>query len=347
MKITVKLTKNIFSIILIILIFILLFSNLQIAKESAKNGMMLAGNVIIPSLFPFLVCTLIIYKYKALDIITFPKKFKHLKDYFIIFLLSNIGGYPIGAKLISEKFLNNEISRKDAELLLFCSINSGPAFSILTVGEGVVGSVKLGVIIYISQLFSALLMFLILSKKFSMEILTSLNNKKAFTEIFVESVSESSVAMLNICGYIVICSTILGIVNSTNINLLFKRLLNCTMEISNAVLSTRNVYILVIILSFASFSIIFQVLSICRCFAPSFIKIIISRIIHSVLSVGFTFIILKIFPQNIETIGNIKNNIAVGNNSVILTLLLLLTVTAFIYSINSKKYCGKISVDIF
>lgn len=270
-----------------------------------------------------------------------------MKDYFIIFLLSNLGGYPIGAKLISEKYSKKEITKKNSELLLLCSINSGPSFCILAVGGGILNSLNLGVILYISQLFSSLLMFSIISKKFSREIIVSNERKLSFSEIFVSSVSDSSFAMLNICGYIVICSTISGVLNNTNINSHLKMFFNFSFEISNAILSTKNVYILSIILSFASFSIIFQILSICKEISPSFKKIIISRIIHSGLSVTLTYLILKIFHYEIQTIGNISKKITIGYSSYILTALFLLTLIALVNSLNTKNYCGKISKDIF
>ncbi len=325
----------------------LLFINPDSAKESAKNGLLLAGNVIIPTLFPFLVCTLIIYKSRALNALPFPKKIKHLKDNFIIFLLSNLGGYPTGSKLINEKFENGEISNTDAELLLFCSINSGPAFSILAVGGGILKSYKLGIILYASQFLSSFLIFLIISRKFSQEISLINQKENSFVDIFVSSVSDSSYAMLNISGYIVVCSTFLGILKSCDIPDFFNKSVNYTLEISNAILTTNNVYILAIILSFASFSIIFQVLSISKAFSPSIFKIILSRLIHSYFSVTFTYIILKILELNVQTMGNISEKIIFADNSVVLTLLLLLTIIAFICSVDSKKYCGKISADIF
>ncbi len=339
--------KTIIKTALCVLFLILLLTNPNIAKESAKGGLLLAGNVIIPTLFPFLVCALIIYKNRILDILPFSKKIRHLKDNFAIFLLSNLGGYPIGAKLINEKFGRNELSKKDAELLLFCSVNSGPAFSILVVGGGILHSFKLGIVIYLSQLISSLIMFIAVSSKFSREISALEYKKESFVDMFVTSVSDASSAMLNISGYIVICSTFLGIINNSKIYGVFKTVINLTLEISNAIISTKNVYILVIILSFSSFSIIFQVLSICRAFSPSILKIMLSRVIHAFLSGGFTYLLLKIFPIARKTVSNTANAITFGNNSIILTSLLILTLVTLFYSLNSKKYCGKISADIF
>ena len=56
------------------------------------KGLYISGNVIIPSLFPFGVIVLIILR----------SNIKILPDTVFVFLLSIIGGYPVGAQLIEE-----------------------------------------------------------------------------------------------------------------------------------------------------------------------------------------------------------------------------------------------------
>ncbi len=347
MTITIKKFKEITLLIGIICLLSMLLINPEITKKSALEGLLLSSNVIIPSLFPFMVGVLLISKSGILYSLPVPKRFDRFKLPIIIFILSNLGGYPIGAKIISEEYSKGCLNKNNAELLLLSCINAGPSFIILTVGSGILNSTASGLILFAANILSSLVIFICLSKKLCNSAEKSGTSQK-FTEVFVNSVADSSTAMLNICGYIVVASTLLGLVNIMEISSAFKSFLSYFLEISNAVVSTKNVYVLSAILGFSSLSIIFQVLHISREFAPSITKVIFSRIVHALLSASFTFILLKIFSIKIETVSNIENrNVVLGNSSVILSIMLIITTAVFIYSLSSKKYCGKINVDIF
>lgn len=340
--------KHIMPILLTSGFLLILLIKPDITKNSALNGLILSGNVIIPSLFPFMVGALLISKSGILNKIPFPKQWAHIKTPLIIFTISCIGGYPIGAKIISEEFSNGNIGKRDANLLLMCSVNAGPSFIILTVGGGILGSSAAGIVLFVSHILSSLLIFISLIPCLTRDCKPNRKNSENPTEVLVNSVSDSSAAMLNICGYLVLASTILGIINVSGIPKIFKSILSYTVEISNAVFNTSNIYLLSAILGFSGLSIIFQVLYIAREIFPSFIKIIISRCLHATLSVGVTYLILKLFPLSISTIANTGGSgVTFAHTSVYLSLMLIATALSFVYSLSSKRYCGKINTDIF
>ena len=107
-----------------------------ISASGAKEGLMLCGSIIIPSLFPFTFCVMFINKsgilkfLKPLNPIT--QFLFHLNYYeFSLFLLSLIGGYPLGAKLLNQSGIND----KKAKIMINYCINAGPAFVVLAVGK--------------------------------------------------------------------------------------------------------------------------------------------------------------------------------------------------------------------
>lgn len=347
MKKYIKYVKNIAVFAFFAIIFICLISNSKAVGDSVKKGILLCYNVIIPALFPFLVLTLLISKSGILLALPFPEKSKYFLKYLGIFILSLIGGYPIGAKLISEACDNNLIDKRDAGLLLFSSVNSGPAFIVLAVGGGILGSTKQGWLLYLAQATSSMIIFLIIFPTLSKKYIPY-EKKISLSDSFVLAVSDASVSMLSMSGFIIICSVMIEILEKTALPALIKRVLFLTVEISNAVLETKNIYLLCFILSFGSLSIIFQVLFISKSFKPNIIKILISRILNAILSTTILFILLKTFSVSTDVLSNMSSPLILNqNNSLIISSMLLLTCVAFIYSLNSKKICGKFSIDIF
>lgn len=347
MKIIIKRVKEITLFFFIIVIFIIIFTNSSSVKTAAKEGMLLCSDVIIPVLFPFLVLSLIISKCGIFEAIPFPAKYRFYLTYINIFLLSNLGGYPIGAKLLSGAVESGKISENDARLMLFCCINAGPAFTVLAVGGGILDSLQLGALIYISQFLASLTIFIIISNKLEKRRKIPKNNE-SLIDAFVSSVADASISMLNMSGFIIISSIALGLFKSLNLSEPVKKVIFLTLEISNSILHTKNIYVLCFVLGFSSISIILQIIFFTKSFKPNNFSIIVSRIIVGLLSTIYTLMLIKIFHISIETVGNITSKIIINNNnSLILSLLLILTCIAFLYSLSNKKYCGKFSADIF
>ena len=62
-------------------------------------------------------------------------------------IMGSISGYPIGAKVVSDIYTNNLISKKDAEKVLAFTNNSGPLFILGTVGIAFFNNQKIGLIL--------------------------------------------------------------------------------------------------------------------------------------------------------------------------------------------------------
>ena len=86
---------------------------------------------------------------------------------FSIFLLSLIGGYPIGAKLIEEASISGRVDRRTYHSLICCCINAGPAFTVIAVGEGLFGSETLGYYFFVSHSVSAFILLIWQRKNFN------------------------------------------------------------------------------------------------------------------------------------------------------------------------------------
>lgn len=104
------------------------------ALLSAKDGMSLWLNVMIPTLLPFLILTEILLKTGNIPQLLEPLA-PFWKHFFgispagaYVLILGFLCGYPMGAKLAHDLYINHQISQREGEYLLTFSCNASPAF---------------------------------------------------------------------------------------------------------------------------------------------------------------------------------------------------------------------------
>lgn len=295
---------------LFVLIVFLLFPNEMLL--AAASGISICGKIIIPSLFPFTVLALILFNSgfafvlgKLLNPVSL-KVFGLDGHLFAIVIMSFIGGFPVGAKLVNQSVKNELITEKTANRMLYYSVNPGPAFVIIGIGEAIFHRTDIGIIIYISNLITSLILCLICSfkERKSINKLTIEKSKKTYiADTFVNSVADACSSIISICGFVILFSTIIGVLLSVfpveNIKPLIALL-----EISNGtVLYSRNIYILSFLTAFSGFCVHAQIMSVSKNFRVRYIPFMLVRIFSGILSVLFTFIMIKIFKPSITTLA--------------------------------------------
>ena len=137
------------------------------AAQSAREGITLCLDVIVPSLFPFFVLSTLIvelglarYLGKTLDRVMRPL-FGVSGACSAALALGFVGGYPVGARTTLALYEKGACSKTEAERLLsFCN-NSGPAFILGAVGAGIFTSSKAGWLLYLSHTAASLTVGLI------------------------------------------------------------------------------------------------------------------------------------------------------------------------------------------
>ena len=104
------------------------------ALLSAKDWMSLWLNVMIPTLLPFLILTGILLKTGNIPQLLEPLA-PFWKHFFgispagaYVLILGFLCGYPMGAKLAHDLYINHQISQREGEYLLTFSCNASPAF---------------------------------------------------------------------------------------------------------------------------------------------------------------------------------------------------------------------------
>ena len=192
--------------------FLLFFSGEAIM--AAREALMLCVNVIVPSLFPYFVLSYIINGTELSCIFAevigplMRPVFRVSGKCGIALFMGLLSGYPMGAKTAVNLYENREITRREAEIMMaFCN-NAGPAFVMGSVGIGVFKSARVGVILFIAQVFSSVLIGVGFGRFWrGKDEYTQKSAKKKrrtpLSEVFISGVKDSFVNVFYICAFIV------------------------------------------------------------------------------------------------------------------------------------------------
>lgn len=336
----------ILSVIAIFLIF-----NPEICKASAIKGIFLCARIIIPSLFPFTVCVLfiiksgVVYEFKKLDFIT--KRLFGLNSYpFFILLLSLVGGYPIGAKLLNEAVENKNISPEKAGKMLNYSINAGPAFIIGAVGSGILGSAKAGYILLACHILSTFFLLFILRDKNSCPPPIELKNVN-MADCFVQAVSSAAEVCMSICGYILFFSVITAYIEYFSRLLPLLKPFPFILEITTAISKTNNVYLISFLLGFSGVCVWCQIWALAKNIKIRILSFAFFRVLHGAFSSLLTFVAIKFFGVTLPCISNnVSFSATLFYSTPALSVSLAIMVLLFLISLFSKKHTGKFLCDV-
>lgn len=211
--------------------------------NSVKNGLILWFNFVLPALLPFMISI------NLLKATPFPlilskilspvsNKIFRLSSYGIFAAVSGfLTGYPMGAKLVSELYLEKKINKKEAQYLISFTNNSGPLFIIGTVGTGLLKSRSTGFFLLAIHYTSALIIGLLLPKPKSQNTYIDFHKTFNIGKELKNSIYNSIEAIVLVGGYIVffsiICSILKAFLTPLNINTYIKALIFGALEITN------------------------------------------------------------------------------------------------------------------
>lgn len=329
-----SLSLKIYSVGFMILgVVVLYFSSGNSASVGVGDGIQMCLNVVIPSLFPFMVISTFIVESGLISLISrplshFSRKILRLNpDTGAVFFMSLIGGYPTGAKMISTLVQQNKLSEKDAKRIIPFCINAGPGFIITAVGANIFGKTNIGLYLFLSQTITSIILAILSGFIFGEKIDRITNqkpqtNQPILSNSFVSSVVSSAGALFNISAFVTIFSGIIamlrhaGIIDSVasalaNIftfsnpdKIFFTTLINGMFEIVQGCVESVKIpgvlgcYVCCFFLSFGSFSILFQVLSCAKNVGVKLSGIIVQRLIHGGVSIGILWGLFRLFPQS-------------------------------------------------
>ena len=330
----ISLKKNILPIFFILFLFCLIVfsaSNLS----ATRSGLSLWANSVVPSLFPFLVATELLSYTNVVNFIS-KKLDRLMRPIFNMpgasaypLILGMLSGYPVGAKTVCQIYKEGLCTKREAELMLAYTNNSGPLFIIGTVGISMFGSSTIGLILLFTHILASLSVGIIFGKKIgnkykelNKDYVKVTYKNVSFSnlgEVLSNSIINSIKTVLMIGGFVVIFSVIISILkNSGILNLLANILspffsnsdfisgtLSGIIELTNGLYAICNIHVKAIstnilicsfLLGFGGFSVMLQILSVVSKEKLSIKPYIIGKIFQAILATMYTFVILQ-FPM--------------------------------------------------
>ncbi len=307
-----------------IALFLIMFPDKCI--EVGRTAVNLCLNSVVPSLFPFLICSGIL---SATGAATTCSRYLSpvIRPLFKVpgcgaaaFVLGIVSGYPVGAACATNLYATGQCTKSEAErLCAFCN-NSGPIFIISVVGCGFLGSAVLGKYLYISHIISAMLAGFILSffakQSENKNYLPPKSVPKPKDAVFIlgDVMDTSIFSMLKICGFVVFFSVFAAAIPKSNITPYLAAALEITGGIKQlAALDLALDTKLCLISFFAAFSGISIMLQVGAITAPHRLSLI-PYLFGKLIQGGFSVIVMKallyFFPLNQTTFLQQKDPVA-------------------------------------
>lgn len=311
----------------------MLFIFPEAAGAGAAAGLKLTGTVLIPSLFTFTVLSVFLINSQTLRFLERPlsviSRALFRSNSPTALLMSFIGGFPVGAKLLSEEYKNGCITENELNARLCCGVNPGPAFVITAVGCGMLKSAGMGTVLFAAVTGASVMNGIIFSRALKISPIQKAHkrsNTTHLTSCFVESVYSSSISMLQIAAFTVLFSVIIYILKEINLGDSFFIAAAAILEVTTgtSVAITFPLPVIAAVIGFGGLSVHFQVLS-ALSKAPVNLKVFFtSRISHGAMSFLFAKLLLIFVPISKETVLKAGNISGVGDFSLPLTLSMML-----------------------
>lgn len=244
---------------------------------SAKSGLSLWANSVVPSLLPFFIATELLCSTNIVQLLgkvlnIFMKPLFNVRgEGSFALIMGIISGYPTGAKIACKFREDNICSKEECERLLSFTNNSGPLFIIGTVGISMFGNTTIGLLLFITHILACITVGIIFRFwKCSSSYITNSSSQVSHTkyenisllslgEIIGKSITNSISTILMIGGYVVLFSVVISILKASNFlqllatasspifsafnipNRLYTPLITGFLEITNGINSISNI----------------------------------------------------------------------------------------------------------
>ena len=309
--------KNISVLILISVIGVMFLVMRGLVSDAITSGLAVCGNILIPSLFPFMMLSSFAVKsgvFGSINRVSAPfmkKIFSLPAECFSCLFFGFTGGYPVGASIVAELYEKKKITRNDAAHLLSFCVNAGPAFVVTAVGEMILGSETAGIIILICVCFSSVVtgfIFGLFKRKTETEYINT-SEKSSLSQALTQAVSSSSGSIISVCAWVLAFSAISAIVGSFIKNETARLVYSAFSEITTGVASAAKLGGIPLVsaaVSFGGICVMCQLFPIIKKCGVKVCEYLAYRIVNAVLSFFTAKVILMFVPVTVDVFAEIE-----------------------------------------
>lgn len=293
---------------LILTLFLIVFVlNLDIVINSTLSASHLFITKVFVSIFPFIILSDILYYFnydlflKKIFGNIISKLFNVSKNASIIYILSILTSHPSNAIYIKGMLDNKTIDEEDATKILRATYFPSIAFVIGSIGIGIYHDIRIGIILHLITFLNNILIGVFLrGKKKCNDIEYVKQNKLTLQETLSNSISKGINTSYIILGNIIIFTILVNLLNHyLNINSTVLAIISGMLEMTNGIFMISNlninltykVILTSFILNFSGLSIIFQTSSILSKYKINIKKILIVKLIFSIIIFTSLFLI--------------------------------------------------------
>ncbi len=347
--VTIKIGRNILPFMAVIISIFCIFRMPDEITKGVTDGLTICFNVILPSLFPFMVVSAYIIKSGELKFLY--KLFYPLTRFVLrlplctvpVVIMGLIGGFPVGARMTFLLFESGQITENQAKrLCLFC-VNGGPAFIISAVGIKMLGSSKAGIIIFVSLCISSIILGFFASF-FDNKKIVEKHYENAFQSPLAAlsaSVTDGVQSILGICAWVVLFSGITECISSLKLGENAYSAMVSLLEVTKGctlLAGEMGLPVIAAVIGFGGFCVHCQVFSYIKEVGLKYRYFFVGRVLCASLSAVICHFMLYIFPVDITT-AVMSDDITVSAFSVSLPAFIALTIMCIvmIFDIDSKR----------
>lgn len=351
-------------VVICVIVCLLVFSSAS--SKGIASGLEYSSKLLVPSLFPFMVISgfimrsgIYLYMGKLISPLT-VHAFRLPEKASAAVLLSFIGGFPIGAKCVRLLYDNGDINSHQAEqMMLFC-ICSGPAFLITGIGTIMLGNSVSGLILYVSQLLSGIIIGIVSGIIYRDDNITdSSYNKKhdrrSYINDFICSCSDGAMSVIQLVSLVIFFSMFISVAEETSLSGLaysFFRMLgadhsfaDCVFSVIFEVTTACNricqggcaLSMLSFAAGFGGLCVHFQIFSLLGDMKVSKARIIAFRFVNAFLSSVITEIICCFYVPSVSAFAFYGNQVELSSATVAGTAALIIMCAVFVLSLKSSE----------
>ena len=359
---TVRLYSLIIS--LIILMILLLFP--KASSDGIIIGLKSSGELIIPSLFPYMLLSSFIIRTRALK--PFEKFFSPFTSKLLnlpkactsAIIMSFIGGFPVGAKCVSILYKQKIVPRQQAQRMMYFCVCSGPSFLITGIGTIILKNQMAGVMLYMSQLLTGIIIGIsvglysrIKKRENITDNFSEKENTHGISDSFICAAEDSAASIITMTALICFFSMLISVYNATGVNEALgsirelRLLVPIFTEVTNGIITVKNtgmpIWWYSAAVGFGGICVHFQIKLLLKDVPFSFSKYLLFRLINCIISVMVTKAVCQIFLPA-EEVFRLFDNTEAEFFSVGITgsLAMIIMCIVFLLSIRRRELSRKL-----